>query len=198
METYVQYIILLLLVLLIIDRFRSRKTTEVLQGKTTKQKKKPSIMGESKVVIKQIESKKPNPPMEGFKKKDTKIIPKEALDDVFNTANTQTTIANDWELVDEEEEFKTGFSAKTDEDFNTGLSFEELQKIARLLAQKELTPDTFPVAVKIVDTELLEILNKQIPQAQERVSELLDKHLATYHHPKMTEDWRDFDIGKFV
>ncbi len=198
METYLQYIILLLLVLLIIDRFGNKKRAEKPEIKIPKPKNKSSIMGKSKVVIKPIESKKPNSSLESLKKKGTKIIPKEALDDVFNTANTQTTIVNEWELIDEEEELKNNFSAKTDEDFNTGLSFEELQKISRLLAQKELTPEALPVAVKIADTEVLDILNEQIPQAQERISELLNKHLAIYNPLKTTEDWRDFDIGEFV
>ncbi|MGY0408415.1 MAG: hypothetical protein ACWIPJ_08695 [Polaribacter sp.] len=196
METYIQYLILLLLVLIIIDRFRTNKGTEKTEIKTPKPKNKSSIMGESKVVIKQEE--RLNAPIETFKKNESKIIPKEALDDVFNMANTQTIIANDWELVDEEEELKTNFSTKKDEDFNTGLSFDELQKISKMLAQKELTTETFPVAIKIVDTELLDILNEQIPQAQQHISELLDKHLTIYLNPKTTEDWRDFDIGEFV
>ncbi|WP_233899274.1 hypothetical protein [Tenacibaculum piscium] len=196
METYIQYIILLLLVLLIIDRFRTKKGTNKTEIKMPKPKNKPSIIGESKVVIK--EEERLNTPIETFKKNENKIIPKEALDDVFNMDTTQTIIANDWELMDEEEELKTNFSAKTDEDFNTGLSFEELQEISKMLIQKELTPEALPVAVKIVDTELLDILNEQIPQAQQRISELLDKHLKTYLNPKTTEDWRDFDIGEFV
>ena len=52
--------------------------------------------------------------------------------------------------------------------------------------------------MKIENTELLEILNKQIPQAQQHVSDLLNAHLATHISPKANEDWRDFDIGDFV
>lgn len=72
METYIQYIILLLLVLLIIDRFRVKKGTEKTEIKMPKPKKKSSIMGESKVVIK--EEERLNTPIETFKKKDTKIM----------------------------------------------------------------------------------------------------------------------------
>ncbi|WP_062055356.1 hypothetical protein [Aquimarina longa] len=103
---------------------------------------------------------------------------------------------NKWELT--EEELKSDFPTINDQDFNTGINFEELQKITTLLNKKELTTETLPIAMKIENTESLEILNEQIPQLQQHVSDLLNIHLATHNHPKINEDCRDFDIRDFV
>ncbi|WP_271784531.1 hypothetical protein [Aquimarina algiphila] len=199
MEATIQLIILLLLIILLVDRFYPKKTNSKPFKKSLKQQKGNSIMGESKEALKQpeIKSEPSNLTEKETKKKVEKIIPTEALDAVFDSSS-KTTDANEWELTEEEEELKTDFSTKTDQDFNTGISFEELQKITTLLNQKELTTDTLPIAMKIENTELLEILNKQIPQAQQHVSDLLNTHLTTHIPSKANEDWRDFDIGDFV
>ncbi len=196
METVIQLIILLLLIILLVDRFYLKKTDIKPLEKVLKHKKVNSIMGESKEA--EIKNEPINLSEKEIEKKVKKIIPIEALDAVFDSSSSKTIDTNEWELTEEEEELKANFSTKTDTDFNTGLSFEELQKIATLLNQKELTTDTLPVAMKIENTELLEILNKQIPEAQQHVSDLLNIHLTTQTRPKINEDWRDFDIGNFV
>ncbi len=200
MEATIQLIILPLLIILLVDRFYSKKTDTTPLKKSLKQQKGNSIMGESKEALKQSEIK--NEPInlseEETKKKVQKIIPTEALDAVFDSSSSKNTDTSEWESTEEEEELKADFSTKTDQDFNTGISFEELQKITQLLNQKELTTDTLPIAMKIENTELLEILNKQIPQAQQHVTDLLNTHLATHVSLKKNEDWRDFDIGDFV
>ena len=200
METYIQFIILLLLIVLLVDRFFSKKTDTKPLKKGLKQQKGSSIMGESKEALKQPEIKNEpiNLPEKETEKKVEKIIPTEALDAVFDSSSSKNTDTVDWESTEEEEALKTDFSTKTDQDFNTGISFEELQKITTLLNQKQLSPETLPVAMKIENTELLEILNKQIPQAQQQVSDLLNTHLAVHISPKVNDDWRDFDIGDFV
>lgn len=197
MENYIQPLILLLLIVLLIDRFRPRKTTK---EKVVKSKKSSSIMGEPKTIEKTIKkaSKKKIPIQNVPKKSASKVIPTEALDEVFETPNTQNIIADDWELIEEEEDLKSNISVEHDQDFSTGISLGELGKISTLLKQEELTNETLPVAVKIADTELLELLNEQIPQVQQRVTDLLDKYLKTHHNPKISEDWSDFDIGEFV
>ena len=200
MEATIQLIILLLLIVLLVDRFYPKKTDTTPFKKSLKHQKENSIMGESKETLKQPEIK--NEPIElpekGAKKEHQKIIPIEALDAVFDSFSSKNTDTTNWESTEEEEALKTDFSTKTDQDFNTGISFEELQKITTLLNQKELTTDTLPIAMKIENTELLEILNEQIPQAQQQVSDLLNAHLTTHISPKANENWRDFDIGDFV
>ncbi len=200
MEAYIQLIILLLLIVLLVDRFYPKKTDSKPLKKGLKHQKGSSIMGESKEALKQPEIKNEpiNLPKKETEKKVKKIIPTEALDAVFDSSSSKNTDTPEWESTEEEEELKTDFSTKTDQDFNTGISFEELQKITTLLNQKQLSPETLPVAMKIENTELLEILNKQIPQAQQQVSDLLNTHLAVHISPKVNDDWRDFDIGDFV
>lgn len=200
METYIQLLILLILIVLLIDRFRPKKITEKTVGKNKRSKQSFSIMGEPKTIEKTIKkaSKKKNSTKNTPKKNTSKVIPMEALDEVFETSNTQTIIADDWELIEEEEDLKTNISVEHDQDFSTGISLGELGKISTLLKQEELTSETLSVAVKIADTELLELLNEQIPEAQQRITCLLDKYLKTHHKPKISEDWRDFDIGEFV
>jgi|GEM_PF-2259361 len=201
METYIQLIILLLLIVLLVDRFYPKKTDSKPLKKGLMHQKGNSIMGESKEALKQPEIKNEpiNLPKKETEKKVQKIIPPEALDAIFDSSSSKKMDTPEWESTEEEEELKVGFSTKTDQDFNTGISFEELQKITTLLNQKELTTETLPVAMKIENTELLEILNKQIPQAQQHVSDLLNTHLTAHNRPlKTNEDWRDFDIGDFV
>ncbi|SNR14438.1 hypothetical protein [Tenacibaculum jejuense] len=202
MEQYTQVVILLLLIVLLVDRFYNKSTSAKPPKEKSKLKPSNSIMGESKEVLKQQEVKKTlvDSPDKSIDKTETqKIIPTEDLDTIFNSSPSKDNDVSDWEeLKEEEEELKPHFSNQTDQDFNTGLSFEELQKIAKLLNQKELTNDTLPVAMKIENTELLEILNEKIPKAQQHVSDLLNTHLATHSSSKINDDWRDFDIGDFV
>jgi hypothetical protein len=193
METFLQPIILLLLLILLIDRFYFKTEQKSISKKTLSPKKNTQIMGESKMALNKTETTKES--NNTIEKDSRKVVPTEVLDDIFNSPNTKTIIENEWELAEEEEELKSSFSKKNDNDFATGLSFEELQKIPTLLTQKELT---IPLAVKIADTELLEVLNEQIPEAEKLVAELLNRHLSTYNQPKINDDWRDFDIQKFT
>ncbi len=196
MEMFLQPIILLLLLILLIDRFYYKSEQKSTSKKTLSPKNNAQIMGESKMTLNKKETRKePNNTVE---KDSRKVVPTEVLDDIFNSPNTKTIIENEWELAEEEEELKSSFSKKNDNDFATGLSFDELQKIPSLLGQQNLTSETLPIAVKIADTEFLEVLNEQIPEAERRVSELLSRHLTTYNQPKINDDWRDFDIQEFL
>ncbi len=196
MEQYIQVVILLLLIVLLVDRFYNKSTPPKPPREKSKPKHTNSVMGESKEAKKQLETKKVLADSDD-KIKTSKVIPSEALDAVFNSTTPENIDLDELKLA-EEEEFKTDSPSEVDPDFNTGMSFEELQKIAKLLNQKELTNDTLPIAMKIENTELLEILNEQIPKAQQHVSDLLNTHLATHNSSKTNDDWRDFDIGDFV
>ena len=131
MEATIQLIILLLLIILLVDRFYPKKTDTKPLKKVLKYQKGNSIMGESKETLKQPETKNEpiNLPKKEIEKKVQKIIPTEALDAVFDSSSSKNTDTADWESTEEEEELKTDFSTKTDQDFNTGISFEELQRM---------------------------------------------------------------------
>ncbi len=87
-------------------------------------------------------------------------------------------------------------SFNNDDDFATGLSYEDLQKILQMMNDDKVTQDNITLAVKLSGTELLESLNEQIPQAQKRVSDLIDSYLNS---PQSKNDnWESFDITEFV
>lgn len=100
------------------------------------------------------------------------------------------------DFTDEEEELQSIVSSEIDNDFATGLSYEELQKIPQLIEKVAFTKENVSLAMKLSDTDLLDSLNEQIPEAQQRVSELLNRYLNT---PKTkNDDWENFDIREFV
>lgn len=195
MQTYIEILIVILLLVLIIERFYGHKNKtqkKPQKEKPVKHKASLSIMGETKHIPKikttVAAKQEPTKPIQGKMPKAT-VIPTEELDEVFS--NTE-----DLDLSDEEEELQSLRSLDNDNDFATGLSFEELQKIPQMIADDKLTANNVSLAIKLSGTELLETINKQIPQAQKRVSDLIDSYLNS---PKAKNDnWESFDINEFV
>ncbi|MGV4460448.1 hypothetical protein ACQ1Q5_02825 [Ornithobacterium rhinotracheale] len=115
-------------------------------------------------------------------------IPDEDLEAIFSKELNE----------DEEEELRAMRTPEEDDDFATGLSFEELAQVEPLLTKKELDKEeeqqATSIAKKLSDTELLNEIEKVLPQAKKRVSELLDRDLKS----PPTKSKEDFDIGDFV
>ncbi|MGV4455329.1 hypothetical protein ACQ1QB_00445 [Ornithobacterium rhinotracheale] len=115
-------------------------------------------------------------------------IPDEDLEAIFSKELNE----------DEEEELRALRTPEEDDDFATGLSFEELAQVEPLLTKKELDKEeerqATSIAKKLSDTELLNQIEKVLPQAKKRVSELLDRNLKS----PPTKSKEDFDIGDFV
>ena len=82
-----------------------------------------------------------------------------------------------------------------DNDFATGLSFEDLEKVATFLSEdkEEVTTENIELLQKVEGTSLLEAIEKALPQATLKVSTLLEKAL-----PKTVESKTEFDIREFV
>ena len=82
-----------------------------------------------------------------------------------------------------------------DNDFATGLSFEDLEKVATFLSEdkEEVTTENIELLQKVEGTSLLEAIEKALPQATLKVSALLEKAL-----PKTIESKMEFDIREFV
>ena len=82
-----------------------------------------------------------------------------------------------------------------DNDFATGLSFEDLEKVATFLSEgkEEVTSENIELLQKVEGTSLLEAIEKALPQATLKVSALLEKAL-----PKTVESKTEFDIREFV
>ncbi|MFJ1492625.1 hypothetical protein ACILFL_13675, partial [Capnocytophaga canis] len=74
------------------------------------------------------------------------------------------------------------------------LSFEDLEKVADFLSQNaSSTTENRELAQKVVGTNLLEEIEKALPEASLKVARLLDDIL-----PQTSQSDDVFDIGKFV
>ena len=117
------------------------------------------------------------------------------------TEKEQQDILTEWEeeptinLEDEEEDLRSYRTEEEDNDFATGLSFEDLEKVATFLSEdkEEVTTENIELLQKVEGTSLLEAIEKALPQATLKVSTLLEKAL-----PKTVENKTEFDIREFV
>ena len=118
------------------------------------------------------------------------------------TEKEQQDILTEWEeepttinLEDEEEDLRSYRTEAEDNDFATGLSFEDLEKVATFLSEdkEEVTNENIELLQKVEGTSLLEAIEKALPQATLKVSALLEKAL-----PKTVESKTEFDIREFV
>ena len=117
------------------------------------------------------------------------------------TEKEQQDILTEWEeeptinLEDEEEDLRSYRTEAEDNDFATGLLFEDLEKVATFLSQdkEEVTTENIELLQKVEGTSLLEAIEKALPQATLKVSALLEKAL-----PKTVESKTEFDIREFV
>ena len=86
-----------------------------------------------------------------------------------------------------------------DNDFATGVSFSELQQTTRLIQKEELQADEqkslIATVTKLAPTDLWEKVMKALPDANEKISKMLDTS-----PPKVqtAEDWQSFDIRDFI
>ena len=121
---------------------------------------------------------------------------------ILLTEKEQQDILTEWEeepttinLEDEEEDLRSYRTEAEDNDFATGLSFEDLEKVATFLSEdkEEVTTENIELLQKVEGTSLLEAIEKALPQATLKVSALLEKAL-----PKTVESKMEFDIREFV
>ena len=180
-------IIILLLIVVILLLLSDKMPITLSKKRTPKPKATPipktapstSVMGESRFV----------PP--------AKIVPTA----IPLTEKEQQDILTEWEeepiinLEDEEEDLRSYRTEAEDNDFATGLSFEDLEKVATFLSEdkEEVTTENIELLQKVEGTSLLEAIEKALPQATLKVSVLLEKAL-----PKTIESKTKFDISEFV
>ena len=134
---------------------------------------------------------------------ESRFVPpaKVATTAILLTEKEQQDILTEWNeaptvnLEDEEEDLRSYRTEAEDNDFATGLSFEDLEKVATFLSEdkEEVTADNIELLQKVEGTSLLEAIEKALPQATLKVSALLEKAL-----PKTVESKTEFDIREFV
>ncbi|MGJ1528057.1 conjugal transfer protein TraD [Sphingobacterium spiritivorum] len=94
----------------------------------------------------------------------------------------------------------------SDNEFATGVTFDELTTVGTWLEQDTLEPALQQKAVDIVQrlqgTELLSLLENSMDGASRKIAELLDKSLSAgtdFSSPDLRKSgFEDFDIGEFV
>jgi hypothetical protein len=187
-------IIVLLLVVIALLLYREKPRLPK-PDKVPKAPQKPeevySIMGASTYVPKtpqpvKEEVQEPSPQEEADNEANYPLeIPVEELDAIFAPAI---------DLEEEEEELRRLRSPEEDEDFATGLSFEELGQLVPILTFPEISPNALAIAQKVENANLLEALERALPEATAKISALLEKYL-----PKSADEVKEvFDIGEFV
>lgn len=111
----------------------------------------------------------------------------------------------DWDA--EEEDFEEEQIAE-DSGFATGMDFEKLGKVGRLLAsgsemEEEDKVQTIEVVQQLAQTEILKQLFIQLPDAAGKVSRLLEERLQSGRQTTVTkvvpsEEWQRFDLDQFT
>lgn len=118
-------------------------------------------------------------------------------DGVFGSMSDFENEEDEWD----EYEFEDG-----DNEFATGVTFDELTTVGAWLEQDTLEPAQQQKAVEIVQrlqgTELLSLLENSMDGASRKIAELLDKNLSVgtdFSSPDVRKsDLEGFDIGEFV
>lgn len=133
-------------------------------------------------------------------------IPSEELDQIFGTKendeiDTQEDPDPDEDAVDwqEEENDLQLYRTTADNDFATGVSFDELQQVSRLIQKDELQPDEQKIVIgttaKLAHTDLWEKVMEALPDANEKIAKMLDTSSTKVN---TVEDWQSFDIRNFI
>jgi len=108
--------------------------------------------------------------------------------------------------LDEEQEYWGTQGVRVDDGFATGITFDQLAGMGKLLAQNALKPPeekmVVSIASKIDGTELLELLESKIGDTSKKIALLLDRTIAgqpANGSPLVRNgDREDFDIGEYV
>lgn len=211
MEIVIVICLLIVIALLLQDKFIIRKRSEIkpIQEKTNL--KLPSIMGQPKpkrslsppniANESQVEEPEINPDnfvIEYDENENVGIqIPQEELDEVFS---------NMPDFEEEEEEWNRYELSNGDNGFAQGVTFEELSTVGVLLQKEKLEQSQKETAIAIVQkiqgTELFSLLETSMEGASRKIAELLDSSLSSETETSSStlrkNDLSDFDIGKFV
>lgn len=211
METLIVICLLIVIALLLHDKFAGKKITETKAPEENRAANLPDIMGLPKPVQRlpvpsgATEGQMEDPEAE-YDNFDTEIdkqgfaeIPQEELDDVFGVQP---------DLLEEEDEWDQYREPNGEEGFGLaeGVTFEELTTIGTLLQQDELAPsderEAVAIARKIQGTELFELMENSIENASQKIALLLDKGISIETDPGSSTmrngSIDDFDISEFM
>jgi hypothetical protein len=210
METLIVICLLVVIFLLLEDKFVITKKSVNKESQKKTEINLPEIMGLPRPATrlstpknaaesqsKEPETKSNNLAIE-IKEEDFDIeIPQEEPEEVF---------AHMPDFEDEEKEWGKYRVSDGEDGFATGVTFEELSTVGMLLSQEMPEPSLQKQAVDIVrkiqGTELFSLLENSMEGASRRIAELLDRSLSAEADPGSSimrkGNLDGFDIGDFV
>jgi hypothetical protein len=210
METLIVICLLIVIGLLLEDKFvfKKKKDKKKVQGPLVT--KTGSVLGPAKTIERlslpntatERQEEKESTDTDNFEQESKskaffKQIPQEELDEVFSKGP---------DLWEEEEEW-SHYGMSDDEDgFATGVTFEELGTVGMVLREEVTEPSLQQQAVatvqKIQGTELFSLLEQSMEGASKKIAALLDKSLSSSTDSGSSilrnNNFNDFDIGEFV
>lgn len=208
MELIIVICLLIIIVLLVKEKIIIKKVVKGDQQRPVN-RPSPEIMGKPKPINRQVvpnvetkhQLRKPNaqqahPATETQERIYSKELPPEEPNDVFDEGP---------DLEEEEEDLKESGCLHDDDGFATGVTFEELGAVNKVLEQKAsvLTKEREVVVIlqKMQGTELYHLLENSMEGASKEIAALLDRHLPAGHSPSsaMHRDELDgFNISEFA
>lgn len=205
MEQVIIIGLLLILVLVLVDK----KISININGKdnVTKTKNLPSIMGDTKQIVRQASPINTNKRQNESILQAEDIFESETREAEFDTMGPTKSlhdmlIKNDaWEQENEDWKYE---DSTVESGFATGVTFEELSTAGQLLQQEVLKPDlerqTVDIIQKIQGTELFDLLENSLGDASKRIASLLNESISNDDHGSLKhgDGIHDFDIGEFV
>ncbi|MDC8102934.1 hypothetical protein MTQ00_00130 [Chryseobacterium sp. B21-037] len=119
--------------------------------------------------------------------------------------NLEELFAGSFDLVDEEEEWRYERDLKIESGFASGVTFQELSTVGRLLQDEVPEPALDEEAVNIIrkieGTELFNLLENSLEGASLKVARLLQRSNSenqSVDTSRHNDDVKGFDIGEFV
>jgi len=207
MEQIIIIGLLIAIILLLIEK-RSKKRNDFEQI-VKKNKKSDILMGEIK------DDQRLSLPIDSLKSQNqyfnesTIIFESETKDDEVAISavskNLEELFASSWDLGDEEEEWRYERDIKIESGFASGVTFQELSTVGRLLQDEVPEPALDKEAVNIIrkieGTELFNLLENSLEGATLKVARLLQRSNSenqSVDTSRHNDDVKGFDIGEFV
>ena len=212
METLIVICLIIVIILLLKDKVIINKTVRMEDKQEKPSPELPDIMGHPRAAQRQALPKRATKSQSGEDDGIADNFGTETYGIGVGLENPQIegepdeVLGNMSGFENEEDEWDEYGFEDSDNEFATGVTFDDLMTVGAWLEQDTLEPAQQQKAVDIVQrlqgTELFGLLENSIGGASQRVAELLDRSLSTgtdFSSPDLRKsDSEDFDIGEFV
>lgn len=212
METLIVICLIIVIILLLKDKVVIHKVVRREEKQENERPDLPDIMGRPKPVERNGVLMNASKSQTGESGKMPDNFATETYGKDFNWKNPQNEgepdedSGNKSDFENGEEEWDEDGFPDSDNEFATGVTFDELTTVGALLEQEVLEPALQQKAVDIVQrlqgTELFSLLENSMEGASRKIAKLLDKSLSTgtdFSSPVLRKNnLESFDIGEFV